>query len=130
MRYLPICTGQAGLTRFMARFGNRAELSFCALFGYNSIIMKKTFVIDGNNFKSIKGFYKEVNKVLCPEFKGMGRNFDAFNDILRGGFGAYEYNESIQVIWKNSSKSRNDLKDYDLLLEIFEENKNVELILE
>lgn len=70
--------------------------------------MKKKFILNGNKFDTLEGFYDEVGRILCPGFK-WGRNLDAFNDILRGGFGAFEYNESIELIWKNSSKSKSDL---------------------
>jgi hypothetical protein len=39
----------------------------------------------------------------------IGRNLDAFNDMLRGGFGVHEYEEPIQLIWLHSDKSRKDL---------------------
>jgi RNAse (barnase) inhibitor barstar len=38
-----------------------------------------------------------------------GHNLDAFNDLLRGGFGVYEYKEPIKLTWKNISKSKADL---------------------
>ena len=34
---------------------------------------------------------------------------DAFDDVLRGGFGVHEYDEPIRLIWLNSNKSREDL---------------------
>jgi RNAse (barnase) inhibitor barstar len=44
------------------------------------------FVIDGERFSTLAGFFEEVTRVLVPG-AAWGRNFDAFNDILRGGFG-------------------------------------------
>ncbi len=38
-----------------------------------------------------------------------GHNLDAFNDLLRGGFGVYAYLEPIRLIWENISKSKLDL---------------------
>jgi hypothetical protein len=38
-----------------------------------------------------------------------GRNLDAFNDVLRGGFGVYEYEEPITLIWQNSNESKEKL---------------------
>jgi RNAse (barnase) inhibitor barstar len=70
---------------------------------------KKTFIIDGNNFSNLEGFYDEVQKILTDNFDGFGRNLDAFNDILHGGFGRFEYNEPIELIWKNSTKSKENL---------------------
>ena len=70
---------------------------------------KKTFVIDGNNFSDLEGFYTEVQKVLTDDFKEFGRNLDAFNDILRGGFGKFGAYEEVKIVWKNSEKSKKDL---------------------
>jgi hypothetical protein len=70
---------------------------------------RKTFVISGNNFSTLNEFYDEVQKVLTNNFKEFGRNLNAFNDILRGGFGRYEYGEKITLIWENSNKSKLDL---------------------
>ena len=71
----------------------------------------KTFEINGNNFSNLKGFYDEVQKVLTDNSTAIGRNFDAFNDVLQGGFGKFEHGESIELVWKNSKKTKKDL-DY------------------
>ncbi|HSX05369.1 MAG TPA: barstar family protein [Candidatus Saccharimonadales bacterium] len=68
-----------------------------------------TITINGNSFDNLDTFYDEVQQQLCPDFKSFGRNLDAFNDVLRGGFGLFEYNEPIKLIWANSDKSRKDL---------------------
>lgn len=53
--------------------------------------MRKEFVIDGNNFDTLNGFYDEVEAVFTSKLSWkIGRNLDAFNDILRGGFGRHE----------------------------------------
>ncbi len=70
---------------------------------------RKTFIIDGDNFSNLDGFYDEVQKILTDDFKEFGRNLHAFNDILRGGFCRFEYGEKIRLIWKNSNKSKLDL---------------------
>ena len=46
---------------------------------------KPTFVIEGRDFTTLEGFYDEISRVLIPQVE-WGRNLDAFNDILRGGF--------------------------------------------
>jgi len=70
----------------------------------------KTFTIDGNNFSDMPGFYNEVEKVLTKDLNWkIGRNLNAFNDVLWGGFGRFENEESIILIWKNSEKSRKEL---------------------
>lgn len=38
-----------------------------------------------------------------------GHNLNAFNDILRGGFGVHEYEESIVLVWEKFLKSKSDL---------------------
>jgi RNAse (barnase) inhibitor barstar len=70
----------------------------------------KKIIIDGNNFSSLGQFYDEVETKLT---KGLdwkiGRNLDAYNDVLRGGFGVHEEGEKIKITWKNSAKSKIDL---------------------
>ena len=51
--------------------------------------MKPTLEIDGTRFDTLEGFYDEVSRQLIPR-SDWGRNLDAFNDILRGGFGTPE----------------------------------------
>lgn len=68
--------------------------------------MKKEIIIDGNNFSTLEEFYNEVDRKFTKEldFK-TGHNLNAFSDILTGGFGVHEYEESIKVIWSNAQKS-------------------------
>jgi RNAse (barnase) inhibitor barstar len=79
--------------------------------------MKQELVIDGANFSALNDFYDEVERQLT---KGLdwriGRNLDAFNDVLRGGFGRHEYGEPILLRWKNSEKSGNDLGGPETIL--------------
>ena len=63
---------------------------------------KKIYVIDGTNFSTLEEFYDEISRVLIPDVF-WGRNLDAFNDILRGGFGTPD--EGFILIWKNSKLS-------------------------
>lgn len=67
-------------------------------------------IIDGGRFSDIDGFFDEAGKVMTKDFEGnTGHNFSAFHDLLRGGFGVYEYGEQAEFVWINSEKSRNDL---------------------
>lgn len=86
--------------------------------------MKKEYVIDGKNFSDRNGFYEEVSqKVLTAEW---GKNLDAFNDVLYGGFGTPK--EGFILIWENSEKSKKDLdKDFDTLIEIIKVHEDIEL---
>lgn len=72
--------------------------------------MKNIIEIDGNNFSNINDFYDEIEKKFCKNLGWkFGRNLDAFNDVLRGGYGIYEYQEPVKIIWHNADKSRQDL---------------------
>ena len=54
----------------------------------------------------IETFYDEVSRRLIPGSK-WGRNLDAFNDILRGGFGTPEGGFVLE--WKNVARAREAL---------------------
>src|SRR5690242_7441689 len=58
--------------------------------------------IDGANFSDFDGFAREFSTLLCHHtWHG---NLDAFNDILRGGFGTPEGGWVLR--WRNSELSR------------------------
>ncbi|GLY51690.1 hypothetical protein [Lentzea sp. NBRC 102530] len=62
-------------------------------------------VVDGALFSDFDGFAREFTKLLCHyEWTG---NLDAFNDILRGGFGTPELGWVFR--WVNAEKSRTAL---------------------
>jgi len=67
---------------------------------------KQVYVIDGANFSTLEEFWDEISNVLIPEVY-WGKNLDAFNDILSGGFGTPE--EGFVLIWKNSDLSKSRL---------------------
>jgi RNAse (barnase) inhibitor barstar len=68
--------------------------------------MKLTLEIDGSHFDTLEGFYDEVSRQLIPG-SDWGRNLDAFNDILRGGFGTPE--GGFILIWRRHDLSRASL---------------------
>jgi RNAse (barnase) inhibitor barstar len=35
-----------------------------------------------------------------------GHNLNAFNDLLRGGFGVYDYEEPFNLVWINFERSK------------------------
>lgn len=75
----------------------------------NKKFIKKEITIDGNRFENIEGFYNEIDRVFTRNMKWKtGHNLDAFNDILRGGFGVHKYGEPFIMIWENTDKSRKD----------------------
>jgi hypothetical protein len=64
------------------------------------------FELDGSRVDSLVAFYEEVSRVLIPgEF--WGRNLDAFNDVLRGGFGTPD--DGFQFVWRDHAISRQRL---------------------
>jgi RNAse (barnase) inhibitor barstar len=67
---------------------------------------KAVYEIDGCDFATLEEFYDAVSRVLIPS-AGWGHNLDAFNDILRGGFGT-PYGGFV-LRWKHSSVSRERL---------------------
>ena len=80
-------------------------------------ITMKTFILDGNNFSNMEGFYCEIDKLLTKNLKWKtGHNLNAFNDLLRGGFNVHEYNEPITIRWINYAKSKKDLGDEMVLI--------------
>ena len=67
---------------------------------------KAVYEIDGARFHSLDEFYDEVSAVLVPG-ASWERNLDAFNVILRGGFGTPE--GGFEIRWKNHAMSRSRL---------------------
>jgi RNAse (barnase) inhibitor barstar len=53
---------------------------------------RQEIIIEGKNFSDLGSFYDEIDRVLTNDLDWKtGHNLDAFNDLLRGGFGVYEY---------------------------------------
>ncbi|MDR0480806.1 MAG: barstar family protein [Gallionellaceae bacterium] len=67
---------------------------------------KPVYEIDGKNFSTLEEFFEEISRVLIPG-AGWGHNLNAFNDILRGGFGTPDVGFVIR--WVNSALSRERL---------------------
>lgn len=65
-----------------------------------------TFQIDGSRFSTLEGFFDEASRGLMLG-GSWGRNLDAFNDILRGGFGTPE--GGFLLIWARHDFSRERL---------------------
>ena len=72
--------------------------------------MREVFILDGRRFSNMAGFYDEVERVFTLGLdRKIGRNLNAFNDILRGGFGQHEYGQPIHIQWLAYAKSVRDL---------------------
>lgn len=82
-------------------------------------LLRSEFIIDGNNFSTMAGFYDEVERVFTFGLDWrIGRNLDAFDDILTGGFGRHEDGEPIHIKWINYNKSCRELTRIDKIVEI------------
>jgi RNAse (barnase) inhibitor barstar len=68
--------------------------------------LKKIYEIDGSKFSTLEEFYEVISGVLIPG-ANWGKNLDAFNDILRGGFGTPD--EGFSIKWINSDISKERL---------------------
>lgn len=80
----------------------------------------KTFIIDGNHFSDLDGFYTEIDNILTKNLDWKtGHNLNAYNDLLTGGFGVHEYEEPIVLKWLHYEKSKRELGDA-LILRILE----------
>lgn len=86
---------------------------------------KKSAVINGSHFSALEGFYDEVSELFMKDEDWKVGTLDGFDDIL--------YGFQVEIIWKDSQKSREDL-GFNLTKEFYE-NKikqgkpfNIELI--
>ncbi|WP_414089049.1 barstar family protein [Rhizobium sp. BR 314] len=73
-------------------------------------------VIDGSRITSLEALYDEITRVLVPDHF-WGRNLDALDDILRGGFGTPDGGFTIR--WSHSAVSREAL-GYPATVKMFE----------
>lgn len=94
--------------------------------------MTKEIIINGDKFATLSEFYDEVENKLTKGLDGkIGRNLDALNDVLTGGFGVHDYEEPIQIKWINSVKSKKDLGQlFDTIIEITRGHEHIELRIE
>jgi RNAse (barnase) inhibitor barstar len=67
---------------------------------------KQIYEIDGAAFSTLDEFFDEFTRKIIPDAK-WGHNLNAFNDILRGGFGTPI--AGFVLRWKNSDLSRKRL---------------------
>jgi len=69
-------------------------------------MLKPIIEIDGARFNTLDSFWDEISARLIPGAR-WGHNFDAFNDILRGGFGTPT--GGFRFRWVNFQESRDAL---------------------
>ena len=97
------------------------------------IMTKQTIIINGNNFSDLQTFHDEIDRVLTKNLNWeTGHNLNAFNDLLRGGFGVYEYEESVNIVWTNFKNSEASLgKELtDHLKELILDHKHIDFTTE
>jgi RNAse (barnase) inhibitor barstar len=63
------------------------------------------YEINGRSFSTLEEFYAEVSRSVIPGAE-WGHNLDAFNDILRGGFGTPESGFTLRWLEHVVSKER------------------------
>ena len=90
--------------------------------------VRKTFVLDCRKVGSLDDFYDEVHRVLCPGFKGFGRNWYALKDILRGGFRVFDIDEHVSIILQGMSVLEKNLSEGEvkMIRRIFTEADNID----
>lgn len=89
----------------------------------------KQYIIEANNFNGVESFYDEITRVFhLPAY--FGRNLDALYDVLS------DKNESIELIWKDSTKSKKDFQTdstqpgfYGQVVKTLRDVENLELLL-
>jgi len=69
-------------------------------------MQKQSFVIDGLEISTLEEFFDRFQNAVLDGAR-WGRNLDAFNDVLRGGFGSPD--GGFVLIWKNHSTSKERL---------------------
>lgn len=89
---------------------------------------EKWICLDGRDIRSLNDFYIQTEHKLSNkiDFK-TGRNLNAFNDLLWGGFGIHEYGEPLHIVWIFAEESRQSLgcqcfKDIISIIENHESN--------
>lgn len=71
--------------------------------------------VDGNNIKNRFDFELEIKRTFTKDIAWINYsqcesfNLDGINDFLHGGFGVFDYNKSIELIWLHADKSKENL---------------------
>lgn len=87
-----------------------------------------TITIQENNFSNLTEFYDEIERKMTSGLDwNIGRNLNAFNDLLREGFGVHDCDENYKLIWENSQKSKSELKEFPAIIEMINENEYAKL---
>ncbi len=88
---------------------------------------EKWIFIDGRDIHTLNDFFDQIAQKLTYkiDFK-IGRNLNAFNDLLWGGFGIHEYEEPLHIVWIYAEKSRQALgkKYFNKIVSIIENHES------
>ena len=69
---------------------------------------RRTLVIDGANFSTMDGLFREFNRLFDVGPDEAVHSLDALNDLLGGGIGKIPAGARLHIRWLNSEKSRED----------------------
>jgi hypothetical protein len=84
-------------------------------------LAKTEYVLDGSAFATLEEFSEHFSERVLRDYKWRG-NLDAFNDVLRGGFGTPD--GGFVLVWRDHALSRSRLGPtmFDLLVEIIRDH--------
>ncbi len=72
-------------------------------------------ILDGNKIKNRFDFELEIKRVFTRDVDWINYdepssfNLDAINDFLWGGFGVFENDDTVRLLWLNSAKNKENL---------------------
>lgn len=70
---------------------------------------RRTLVIDGANFSTMDGLFREFNRLFDVGPDDVVRGLDGLNDLLGGGIGNAPAGARFHIRWLHAEKSREDL---------------------
>ncbi|GHC65479.1 barstar family protein [Ulvibacter litoralis] len=82
------------------------------------------FKLNGSKFKNLNEFYESIGQLLV-ENNDWGKNWNALNDILYGGFLKTDCEEEFKLIWLNSEYSKAKLTEFQDIVELISEHKHI-----
>lgn len=88
---------------------------------------EKWIFIDGRDIHTLNDFFVQIEQKLTSKTDvRTGRNLNAFNDLLWGGFGVHEYGEALHIVWIYAEKSRQALGDecFNEIISIIEKHES------
>jgi RNAse (barnase) inhibitor barstar len=87
---------------------------------------QKEFLLDFSNCNNLDDAYHVFNNKIG--FSEFGFNLSALIDILRGGFGHFEYDEDITLIILGQNNAEDKVEDWDEIKKIMDEAENVTVL--